>query len=299
MKNIYLPIVILLTSIVLGGCYKHDGKIYPSEESVITVPEDSKDPLDHFIYEFYKNYNTIISYKYSTDDYQWEVNERSDNIYVLQTDKYALDKGVEYLRKVFLDTYNDEFKKNYFPPTIFLSKQINIEKGWNSMEDVVSYYGYSHLAIGRIKLDIENLTTEELKEAKANINADFWGGYLLKNKMLDIPAAFYDISAEYYNSNLLRLPENSGKTKSEVDIRDYGFLAEAPGWEGWSGYLFAPKKDIDVINFIKFITTHTAEEAEVFMDGFERLQTKYNILINYIKKDFGIDLQEIGNKTIN
>lgn len=298
MKNIYLPIIILLTSIVLGGCYKHDDKISPSEESVIAVPEDSKDPLDHFIYEFYKNYNTVIYYKYSKDDYQWEVNERSDNIYTLQTDKYALDKGLEYVRKVFLDTYTDEFKKNYFPPAIFLAKQIDIEKGWNSKDNVISFYGFSHLAIGRIKLGIENLTAEELKEAKATINADFWGGYLLKNNMIDIPAAFYEISDAYYNSNLLRLPENSGKSKSEVDIRDYGFLAEAPGWNSDS-YLFAPKKDIDIINFVKFITTHTSEEVKVFMEGFERLRTKYEILINYIKKDFGIDLQEIGNQQIN
>ncbi len=299
MKNIYLPIILLAT-ILLSGCYKHDDINSSSEEKIIAVPEDSKDPLDKFIYEFYKNYNSVIYYNYVQDDYQWNMDKRNDNIYTPQKDKYMLDEGIVYLKKVFLDAYDDEFKKNHFPPAIFLAQRIDVDEDAVQIEDATSYYGISHLAIGKIRNGIENLSNEELIEAKASINADFWGGYLFKCGKINIPDAFYDISKKYYQTNLLRLSENSGKAKSEIDIRSYGFWQEDPSW-AWGGdsYMFTPKKHDDIISFVKLITTHTAEEMDALLGDFSRLREKYNILTKYVKEDFGVDLQEIGNHGIN
>lgn len=63
--------------------------------------------------------------------------------------------------------------------------------------------------------------------------------------------------------------------------------------------MFTPKKHDDIISFVKLITTHTAEEMDALLGDFSRLREKYNILIKYVKEDFGVDLQEIGNHGIN
>ena len=51
----------------------------------------------------------------------------------------------------------------------------------------------------------------------------------------------------------------------------------------------------DVSDFVEMMTTHTEEEMQAEMEGYETLVIKYNILRNAIQDACGVDLQEIGN----
>lgn len=121
MKNIYLPIILLAT-ILLSGCYKHDDIKSSSEEKIIAVPEDSKDPLDKFIYEFYENYSSVIYYNYVTDDYQWNMDKRNDNIYTPQKINICWMRVLSILRKCSWMLMTMSLKRTISPCYLSCSK---------------------------------------------------------------------------------------------------------------------------------------------------------------------------------
>ena len=57
-----------------------------------------------------------------------------------------------------------------------------------------------------------------------------------------------------------------------------------------------PKRELDISDFVRMITTHSAAQMLELMEGYEILRIKYDILIKAVKDNCGVDLQAIGNK---
>ncbi len=291
----YFSIVIILV-LLITGCYKHDEISSELGEPVLEPKDNPNDPVDHFIYDFYKNYGVFIQYDYDTVDYQWDMRSRNLNTYPLQKDKEIIKDGLEYLDKIFFSQYSDEFKKNHFPVKILLADSINIVWSGENILDRISNYGLSNIAVGRIREGIAELDSDSLNILKGSINADFWAGYLFSHDKYNLPYTFFKISEDYYGQNLYNLEENEDVAGPDIDMKSYGFWANynSPEKDPENSW-FAPDTQIDIWQFINMITSHTKDEMDQLMSGYNKMKDKYNYIIDYTKEHFGVDLQEIGN----
>ena len=173
---------------------------------------------------------------------------------------------------------------------LLIGKQVG-RMNWGVLEDNAALAGLSYLALGKIREGVENLSEEELRSIRESTNGVFWQEYLLQNGIIQVPESFYEVSKGYYQSFLEYLPENEGVT--DVDVRDYGFWYRDPS-NSYS--LVTPNKEGDFKDFMGVILTVPYEELKPVLDAHSKLKDKYDILVNYFKMKYQIDLVAIGNK---
>jgi len=293
--------ILIVASLLLAftSCYNEDNLNVKLGTNDVTL-QDSKDSLDHYIYNFYKDYGTYIYYKYDTLDYRWNFSTMRNTITMTQQDdKVILMKGVKLLEKVFFNLYDDQFKKTYFPFKILLAKKIYNIGSWKSSV-LKSDYSTSFIALGNIDENIDNMLYADIQDIKNSINFSFWLGYMISNEKLQIPEEFYNVSHDYYKQNLRLLVSTSDidPDPALVDPHKFGFLY------GYSGsyrsvyksgkYYWAPFEEIDLEDFFELIFNNTKSEIDEIMKDSPKLQDKYNILISYVKEKLNFDLQSIA-----
>ena len=285
----YFTVICLFCAIAFVGCDKEDN--ISSELGVNDMkPIDSSDPLDHYIYELYNNYGSYMLTEYDSLTYQWDFSVLKKVKFTLQDDKEILLKGIKHIEDAFINLYPEDFKKKYLPIKILLADSINETKS-NGATDKFSESGVAYLAIGRLHEGIEDISAEVFNESKAAINYNFWMGYLMANGKLKIPDAFFKPSEGYYHVNLKTLSENAGKP---IDPKKYGFWADNKGNPNGTYTFWTPDNDIDVEQFFEMILSHTKEEMTLLMEGYPKMQDKYNILVSHIQNQFHFDIQSIG-----
>jgi len=291
-KNRYITAIVFCLAIGLSSCYNEDS--ISSELGIDDLkPVDSSEPLDHYIYEFYNQYGSYITYEYDTLDYQWDFSTKKEVTFAQQKDKEILFRGIQHVENVLFGLYSEDFKKQYLPTKIMLADSIN-EPGSRGKLDKFSESGTAYIAVGKIRDGIVNINDEDFNQSKAAINYNFWMGYLRANDKLIIPSSFYKPSEGYYHVNLKTLSENEDNSK--IDIKNYGFWADKDGKPNGGYYFWTPDEEVDVEQFFEKILSHTKEEMTAMMEGYPKLQDKYNILINHIQKEFDFDIQSIGDK---
>jgi len=252
-------------------------------ESKTTKPEDIEKQK-----EIIKDLGDFIV-NYDTAEYQEQRKELEVKC------KDTLMMGYNVLKKVFIDLYDDEFKKKYFPFKIFLANTADLDFYKTSKKDLLSFYGQSFIAMGKVRKGINELTGEELNAYKTSINSDFWGGYLQINNKYNIPDAFYKISEKYYKTNLMILPENYGKKVPDVSYYTYGFWeADRAGLGETTRYKFTPSKEQDIEDTMKAILSHSKAELDLAFEGHPLLKEKYDFLIKYFNKQLGFDLTKLA-----
>ncbi len=286
--NKILNIILLSSlSILISGCYSKEELTSELGEPHHKIV-DSQEPVDKYIYTQFKNTGVCILYDFSTLDYKWNLNVSNLSEYeiVKQTDKAILSSGISYLDKVLWAYYDNDFKKKFFPLNILLCD--SIKKGTVN-SSIATITGRNYLAIGKISKGIENTSEAELNNLKGIINGNMWGNIFYTNSVLDFPQEFFTPCEELYGYKI--------GTKTDVpafDSKKLGFWDKDPDTSTSSTYM-APRKPVDVVQFIQQITTNSYEEIMVKMNGYPILYNKYIILTNYMKEHYNIDLQAIGN----
>ena len=293
MKKINILGLTLLIITLLSSCYKDEdvkGELYPSRYSLPTGNSD----YEKYVRDFYEKYNTYILNVYKPEDYKWNLSTIQDIRLVKQEKLDTLNEGVKYMNKVWLKFYSDDFKKKFLPHKILVADSTIYNSIVNGAEDRFAIAGINQMAIGKFRFGIDKIKADSLNRIKAEINAVFWGNYLYNYEYINIPSSFFKISGEdNYNTNLRNNPENDGKTADEIDVKTYGFWTKEPASS--KNYVMSPDEKADIYRFIYAITNNTKEEIEVLMDGYPKLKDKYNILVNHLKDELGVDIQAIGD----
>lgn len=286
MKRYLLIAPLMLFAAV--SCYK-EAPIHSEPDAPEYVIQDSDDPNLHYIYEMYSRNGVYVLYEYEDSDYLWDVSSQSNNVLV-RLDKADVGKAVEHARKTLFDLYDDDFIRGYFPYRVFLADSVN-----NSMykldvfKDRICSYGRSYLALGRLSADNFPFTPEAELEYRGKVNGMLWGDILYSNRLVDIPDGFFSPCSEYYGKSGSQLPDKD----DPASLKRLGFWSYDEFNMG-NDYMY-PSQEGDVSDFVEMITTHTSEEMNELMSGYENLVIKYNILVNAVRENYGVDLQEIGN----
>lgn len=292
MKNIW--IIYILIQLVCASCYQ-DEDITGEQQMPKYKVEDSSDPADHFIYEFYRNYNSFILYQYEDVDYMWNMSGILPVYLVRQTEPAALNEGIRFMERAFFNYYGDRFKKEYFPFKILMADSVQVVKSGTLYPNEPASAGLSFLSIGNIRAGISEILKDSLIYLRGEINATFWANAMYDNERFQLPEVFWNISGDYYGKNLKNEPENEEIPVLDIDVKKYGFWEQAPDNANPKYYCMAPKETQDIYQFIRMITTHTKAEMEALIAPYSKLKDKYYFLINQLKDVYGVDIQAIGN----
>lgn len=299
MKQIKLMIICVLL-LGFSACSNEDDIHAKVEDSWYNLEDDPSDPVQHYIYQFYQDYQTIIIKNPEVEDYRYNF-KKKNNIKVVAPAREAtlLAKGLDMVKDIFIDVYPENFKKKYFPYSIIMADSIL----FLGMEDrIPSYHSYASsnfVAVAGIRPEMENYTNKYIREIRGEVNAKFWNDYLsaVKNAFT-VPDEFYKVSEKFYGKS------NWGwevETPDDVDWHEMGFISYDPGTTsfdddpeegGW--WIQAPSKSIDIMQWLEFIFGTTLEERGVLLEKYPLMEKKYQILQEAMKRLDGFDITKLN-----
>lgn len=277
-------ILLLFAVLIMASCYTKE-HITAELGKPLHEFNDSSNPLDHKIYEYYTTTGVGILYKYVDRDYNWNINNTINTRLVVkqQENQEFLINGIDYVDMVFGNYYPLEFKKKHFPLYFLLAEE--------TQQDGKKYQffcGRNYMLFSDINDTCTKLDSQEINKRKGFVNGLYWANYLYSNDIITFPDEFFDVSKDQY--------EYVFGDATKVDIKKFGF------WDGDANFVYYPKqfkgptKTVDVEQFFTRICSQTKEEIEASMQGYDLLRAKYDILVSYFKRVYNIDIQEIGNK---
>ena len=155
MRTNKLLSLIIVLGMGFSACYD-ENDIHTTKGDIPYELKEGGDAVDQYIYKFYQENGSIIMVDYDTIDYQWNMSGLAKNVYLTkQEDRVVLMKGFSMLEKTFLNIYDIDFKKKYFPLKLLIGKQVG-RMNWGVLEDNAALAGLSYLALGKIREGVEN-----------------------------------------------------------------------------------------------------------------------------------------------
>ncbi len=272
MKKILL---FLFLSSVLFGCSKEDIVPYrPSEEVELT------DPIDIWFYEnLQKPYNCVVRWR-------WNDNFVSINYYVTPPRKDIMIEVGKMIKTFWLEPFilagGEKFITEHFPPEIAcIGSPL-----YNSDGTITAGYADAGVRITLTELDKFDLNNEEwLLNQLQTIHHEFTH---IVHQRHGLPERWEKISEEDYTGNSwLNLNEAEAIKKGMVS--NYATSTQYEDFAEFIGlFLTMPKTIFES----KYLTLH--DESQPDYDGLnggrQRLITKYDLMVNYYKSNFSIDI---------
>lgn len=267
---------LLLVNLVILSC-KKEVVIQPDTlQPEYTLPQGNHD-YDARIVNFQHKYGCYILYKFTDKDFRWNISNQIPYV-ADQGDENYITPALNALDKYLFHYYSEGFLKLALPYKIILSariRKIDLSSKDTLETPLSSVSSFSHFAFGHASSRLATLSTDELKQMKADLHMEFWRQAVGTGKV-EVPPIFAK-STDY--SQVW-----SGFEKY------YGVLGEVG-----SGYTVYS----DFAGYIQLILSNTADQLEqtLFLpanDPNGKYRLKYNAIVNYYKSTYSIDLQAIG-----
>lgn len=195
MKKLILLICMLAG---MSSCYHEDALIVPDQPDKYNIlTDDPSDPTQHFIYQFYQKYQTVIITNPTEADYKFNFTANNGiKITAPEQKQEIIDEGIEFLQKVLLNLYSDSFLKKNLPFSILLSEEVRMAS-YGETTIMNCYASSSFIALGNVSSSLKTMTDEEFVKIRADVNASFWAKYMSEVRgLFTISDAFYEASEE-------------------------------------------------------------------------------------------------------
>lgn len=296
-------------AVMLFASCKKDKAIGPSVviKPDYALPQGNASAADNErIQQLYNNYGSYFLYVYTQKDFEWTQatstgNSRIDTA-VLPNPQYV-GQMLDFLDDVWLKFLPDAFKKKGgIPYRVFLADSIRqYRTGYPpGMEYLYSDLKVSGKAIGFAGANsgLAAMTPAQKLTKKNAITTAVWN-YYLGNNILEIPAAFYNVSN--YAAAAPATPLNAANPANVEAYRQKGFLPNsyntvtgAP-FEWHNGaYSWTNAKSNDISSFIFNLTQRTDAQMAPYL-SYPLIKQKWDILVNHFQTKYGIDVRAIGN----
>lgn len=289
----YKLIFIVLSLGLWTSCYDEDA-LTPTEtpEFNYTLPQGNHD-YDTKIVDWFDRCGFYILYKYAPRDVYWDiaywqetdVTERQGSWFTIEpADEEYVEGILDVLERRFLSFYPDTLLQRCMPLKVLFGS--NLKDNFYGKQNV--RFGLDFMLLDGADKDFQLRTPHQIDLLKDTMNISFIN-YLITRGKASIPEDFYSLSS--YTAAV-----NDGNMYS------LGFIGTAWGSKktkdnDWSDYLKA---------IIKNPYTYLSAEPEDGDTSFKGILhekkdvnklivQKYNIIIQYFKKEYNIDLQKIGD----
>lgn len=299
MEKMKYSLLILCLAWGLSGCYHEDSlHASPEKENVYSeydLPQGDHD-YDKIIVEMFEKYNTLFLYKYNPVDVYYdkdkylngtyfpEQDSTASGLFYVPSDEAWVGKQVELLQELWLKYYPDAFLKR-LPLKVFLADSLySAKSGLGTPVELlnITYLvrrGIDYIMVTYGSSRIEKMTQAEKYEFKRSLHRVF-----LDHLDLPVTSEFAEVSNYTIFSN----------TNYKKYIHVYGFL----NWEN------STTPQDDWFSYIDAIVDHPYDELisdgeygylHPSKDTQKRILQKYNMVIDYFKNNYQIDLQKISN----
>ncbi|MEC5145928.1 hypothetical protein [Chitinophaga sp. 212800010-3] len=308
MKQIFF--ISCVVSIALLAC-KKDVKIGPPVpvKNDYTLPQgNAPQAANDKIQQLYDKYGSYFLYVYTQKDFEWVQSagggaSKIDTV-VLGNPLYTLDM-LNFLDDVWLKFLPDDFKKKQgIPYRVLMADTIKEYRG-AGYPPGMEYLYFDYKVVGKaitfagMNSSLRTMTPAQKLNKKNILTGVIWN-YYLQNQIIDIPADFYKVS-NYATAPAL--PLNAANPANVEAYRNRGFLPSsyntvsgAP-FEWYNGtYAWSMANTYDINSFIFHITTRTDAQLQPYL-SYPLIKQKFDILVNYFKTKYQIDVRAIANAT--
>lgn len=297
--------LILIISVLIGisSCYNEDTLVIPEQPDKYNIlQDDPSDPTQHFKYQFYQKYQTVIITNPTEADYKF--NFTSDNgikITAPEQQKEIIDDGIYFLQEVLIDLYPDDFLKKNLPFSILLAQQVQMAS-YGETTIMNCYASGSFIAISNVSSDLKIMSREDFIKIRADVNATFWAKYMSEVRgLFSISDAFYmaseEIEPDLYSPNWFYFGYDA--TPSNTDFYHYGLISydpdrsyvdDDPEFPYYS--LYAPSKETDLSQWMNFVFEKTPAEIQEICNNYPVMKKKYDMIREAMLEN-GFDLSKL------
>lgn len=295
--------LILLISLLAGmsSCYNEDALIIPDQPDKYNIlQDDPSDPTQHFVYQFYQKYQTVIITNPTEADYKF--NFTSDNgikITAPEQQKEIIDEGIDFLQDVLLDLYPDDFLKKNLPFSILLAQQVQMAS-YGETTIMNCYASGSFIVLSNVTTDLKTMSREDFIKIRADVNATFWAKYMSEVRgLFTISDAFYEageeVEPDLYSPNWHRF---EGTDPNAIDFYKYGIITydEERSYidEDWPDFnsIYAPSKSGDLAMWMNFVFEKTPAEIQEICNNYPVMKKKYDVIREAMLEN-GFDLSKL------
>jgi len=306
-KIILLPVLFL--GMLLVGCF-HEDDIHVEEQHYERMYDTtSTDPVWKHVSQYYYKYGKLLITDVEISDYVFNFNSKYA-LWLLQADQDQehLLRGIQFVEEMFLNGYDDDFKRKLFPLKVLLADSVvytgslEVGKEWQPID---MYATENHISFS-ISEHMMSMTEEEKEALSANWNYQFVMNYCEKKTGWTVPEDFYlyPTDDDFYKNfkvltsetwvgdNFWELGYPSGKVfESYIQGPDgkWGFYP--------AGYQFPSSKSGYLEDFVRFLFTTPLETINRAVATYPKLKKAHDVLDQSLKDDLGIDYRKIGYKS--
>lgn len=295
-RNIFL----LLLAIFVVACHKEE-TLTPTEtpEFGYSVPQGNHD-FDDEIVDWKERFNTFVLYKFELKELYWEVVKwieaipiEDDGIYTSTggfvaavADEKYVGKQLELIQEQFLRFYPDTMLNRCLPLKILLCSQLDHYSVYGELDKVYHMYsGYDCLAFNWGNENVLTLTDAQKDAIRVEANYGFLYRLLLKSK-ITVDPAFSEVS-NYDNVTSSNMYDKGclfpGTTK-DMDVNYFiNAIISTP-------YMDLVAEDVTLGTFKGILNSAKDKNGLI--------RKKYDLLVNWLQKNYNIDLQAIGDATL-
>lgn len=299
MKNILIISTLIWLLFTVASC-KKEAILTPTEkpELAYNLPQGNH-AFDQRILDYYKRFGTYILYEFTKKDAYWSVLNWDSTYRVVPAEPNYIDQQLTLIDTTFFRYYQDSTLKKYLPLKLLLCSSIKMAFG-----NELDCYLTSTTATGYV-----------FETFIAN-----WGSARIENiKGVQDSAVLFRGNINYAFLRLLDLKNLTGKSGQFIASTDYitamSFTDPQPdrykrGFMSGTGS-YAPSNQTDWYNYIQAIVQNpysyltdagtTPNDATLkgvlspVKDVNGLIRRKYDLIVNFYKQNYNIDLQRIGN----
>ena len=282
-----------LAILFLSGCAKDTqiGNIQvPGADYVL--PQGGDAMADQRILKLYETYGSYFLYEFSEKDFNWTQisNSLGDDVFRFDPIEPGKVKNLlDLLQLTWFDFYDQEFLAHAMPIRIFLTETVQLQVRkfdwgiWDyilSWKDVYARYLDNQIAISNVNKSVADMSAEEKRVYKSNLQSVFLES-LVASATIVAPDEFIAIS------------DYSNNVDDTEEARNAGFVLNPTMDYEWSidGNM---TESNDLNAYLASLVFRTAKEWEDDLQ-YPLVKQKYDILVSWLKTEYGIDIVKIGN----
>ncbi|MBR5351605.1 MAG: hypothetical protein IK124_10295 [Prevotella sp.] len=323
MKNYYITITALVFSFFFIACTSDKDL-----EDPITIIEDyqldqgAASAADNArIKQLYEKYGSYFVYSFTQQDANWikytgKASSRGTD-YVIPGNPANVGKMLDYVNDIWLKYLSDDVLKNGgIPYRVFLADScynLIVYDPTSSMKTNYNHRlmtdGNSIIIAGMNRLD--EMTEAEKKTEKVALISDLINYYIAKG-IMTFPQEFFDVT-DYVNEPrfYLATPNAYSYTLDAEDFYNRGFLPQyysnswgsgvnfwlykyTSGYSTWGNSTTETIMNNDRTYYMTMILNCTDDFMATYLK-YPLINTKWNIIINHFKNNYGLDLRAIAN----
>lgn len=300
--------MVCFLAVGLVACSKDKNPPQVSEKSTqrYQLPQGNAS-FDNAILDYFNRYNSYILYKFSDIDFNYQLSYNLASppvggtaalpgpVIMRSGDSIAIQSALDFMEQYWFSFYPEDFKKKYLPQKILLAGLIYNTR-WNNNTKVydtprlnpviIPIEGIDHLTLPKIDTAFNTYALASKLQLKAQLNRLFLK-HLMYPLVSSVPA-LVPVPADFF-----KVSDYSVGSLTKANQYKYGYDTVVSGR--------APNPMTDILAFLDTICAKPKASLDAYMlnptvDVQGLTRKKYNLLVDYFKKNYNIDIQAIGNK---